>query len=48
MKRLRKAARWLLYLVMLTSAVACAGEKVASGQKVVMPGTQQVKYDVIC
>nr|WP_024964878.1 hypothetical protein [Pantoea sp. IMH] len=43
MKRLRKAARWLLCLVMFTSAVACAGEKSASGK--IYPGikTQQVK-----
>jgi hypothetical protein len=34
MGRLRKVVAWLLCLVMLSSAVACTGEKSASGQKV--------------
>ncbi|WP_407637874.1 DNA/RNA non-specific endonuclease [Erwinia oleae] len=46
MKRIRKVLIWLLCLVMFTSAVACAGEKSASGQKVVTPVLQQVKPDV--
>jgi filamentous hemagglutinin len=34
MGRLRKVVAWLLCLVMLSSAVACTGEKSVSGQKV--------------
>lgn len=43
MKRLRKALTWLLCAVMLTGAVACTGEKSASGKKVGFPKTQQEK-----
>ncbi|WP_428945497.1 hypothetical protein ACQK5W_05415 [Pantoea sp. FN060301] len=46
MKRLRKALCWLLCAVMLTGAVACAGEKGASGQNSPSVKTQHEKLVV--
>lgn len=43
---LRKALCWLLCLVMLGGAVACTGEKSASGQKAAVPKVQQGKQVV--
>jgi len=43
MKRIRNGLCWLLCAVMLTGAVACSGEKSASGQKVAAPEVQQEK-----
>ncbi|MEN5018911.1 hypothetical protein ABEH87_21585, partial [Erwinia sp. Eh17-17] len=43
MIKLRKALTWVLCAVMAAGAVACAGEKGASGQKVAVPEVQQGK-----
>ncbi len=46
MIKLRKALRWVLCAVMAAGAVACSGEKNASGQKVTVPKVQQEKRAV--
>nr|WP_237703557.1 adhesin [Erwinia sp. Ejp617] len=42
-KGLKDVLAWMLCLVMLAGAVACTGEKGASGQKVAVPEVQQEK-----
>ncbi|WP_312394252.1 hypothetical protein [Mixta calida] len=46
MKRIRKALTWMLCAVMLSGAVACTGEKGASGQKVVAQEMPQPESSV--
>ncbi|WP_236127737.1 hypothetical protein [Cedecea colo] len=43
MRQIRKVLCWLLCAVMLAGAVACSGEKSASGKKVAVPEVQQGK-----